>query len=132
MGSLFGAANLMLLFFFLYMSAAVDTATYSAATSWPLHVSISAAAWAVAFFTGARIATGTFYLLTSTYVATLMFFHFGQILPVALGIAEPAAVSLLLQGGAHTERAAWLALLALSCLGVGFFLGRPSDSGWVK
>lgn len=90
---------------------------------WPIQVAASLLIWGSVFCLGARLLVGSLYLFSTAYIVTLLVFHLGQVVPAALGIIEPAEVGLASRAGLRVERAAWLVLLALSCLGAGFFMG---------
>jgi oligosaccharide repeat unit polymerase len=125
-GPWIGILMITSLFAMAYSSLMILTAD-SATRNWPMEISISSLVWLLVYFIATLKQFRSVYLLTTSYVLTLVLFHLGVTVPGGLGFfgdidlrADPIAKWLELSG--------WSTLLALGSLGFGFSLGlRRSD-----
>jgi oligosaccharide repeat unit polymerase len=91
----------------------------AASNNWTLDISIILIAWLTVYLTTTYLHYRSLYLFTSVYILCLCLFHLGITVPDAFNIFPdlkwpkqgPMAVWL--------EKAGWITLLALSCIGIG-------------
>jgi oligosaccharide repeat unit polymerase len=108
------------------IGAAQFASTSTVSTEWATAVSTAVIVWGAIYILSSLVHYRTAYLFTTVYVACLGMFHFGAVVPVALGIFDLDLTSRLVRG-IWRERAAWLSVVALGSMGIGVAIAWSVD-----